>query len=247
MARQQIGSVLAHCSGTSATGKPPLSAGSIDPTEPFRPPVPQAAQIAGPAGVIEARVDDPLPAGATRRAIGVVCHPHPLYGGTMQNKVVHTAARAMQEAGAATVRFNFRGVGASAGQHDRGVGELADALAVIDWARRHFDCDALWLAGFSFGAATALQAVARGARPAKLVTIAPPVGRIITEPMPRPDCPWLIVQGDRDELVDTEAVRSWARSFAPEPELMVIAGAEHFFHGKLGELRSGILAFLREA
>ena len=82
----------------------------------------------------------------------------------MQNKVVHTVARAMQEAGAATVRFNFRGVGASAGHYDDGVGELADALAVVDWARAQFDCDALWLAGFSFGAATALQAAAAAAR-----------------------------------------------------------------------------------
>ena len=223
---------------------PSLPAGSTDTAEPFRPPVPLAVRIAGPAGAIEARVEDPLPAGATRRVVGVVCHPHPLFGGTMQNKVVHTVARAMQEAGAATVRFNFRGVGASEGEHDRGVGELADALAVTEWTRRHFDCDALWLGGFSFGAATALQAASRGARPAKLVTIAPPVGRIITEPVPRPDCPWLIVQGDQDELIDIAAVRTWARSFAPEPELTVIAGAEHFFHGKLGELRSGVLAFL---
>ena len=224
---------------------PPLSAGSTDTADPFRPSVPQAVQIAGPAGAIEARVEDPLKAGEARRVVGVVCHPHPLYGGTMQNKVVHTAARAMQEAGAATVRFNFRGVGASAGKYDQGVGELADALAVIDWTRRHFDCDALWLGGFSFGAATALQAAVRGARPAKLVTIAPPVGRIITETVPRPDCPWLIVQGDQDELIDIEAVHSWASSFVPEPELTVIAGAEHFFHGKLGELRSGVLDFLR--
>jgi uncharacterized protein len=247
MPRQRTGSVLAHCCPSPAAGKLPLSEASTDTTEPFRPPVPQAVQIAGPAGVLEARVEDPLPGGESRRVIGVVCHPHPLYGGTMQNKVVHTAARAMQEEGAATVRFNFRGVGASEGQYDQGVGELADTLAVIDWARRHFDCDTLWLAGFSFGAATALQAASRGAGPAKLVTIAPPVGRIITEPVARPDCPWLIVQGDQDELIDLEAVRSWARRFAPEPELQVIEGAEHFFHGKLGELRSVLLAFLRKA
>jgi hypothetical protein len=226
---------------------PSLPVVPTDAAEPFRPPAPLAVRIAGPAGAIEARVEDPLPTGATRRVVGVVCHPHPLFGGTMQNKVVHTVARAMQEAGAATVRFNFRGVGASEGQHDRGVGELADALVVTEWTRRHFGCDTLWLGGFSFGAATALQAASRGARPAKLVTIAPPVGRIITEPVPRPDCPWLIVQGDHDELIDIEVVRSWARGFAPEPELKVIAGAEHFFHGKLGELRSGVLAFLRKA
>jgi uncharacterized protein len=213
----------------------------------FRPPAPQAVQIAGPAGALEARLEDPVPAGAPRRAVGVVCHPHPLHGGTMQNKVVHTAARALQEAGAATVRFNFRGVGASAGRYDNGIGELADALAVIDWTRAHFGCDTLWLAGFSFGAATALQAAARGARPSRLVTIAPPVGRIITQPVTRPECPWLIVQGDVDELIELSAVQAWAAGFAPEPPLQVIAGAEHFFHGKLAQLREAILGFVREA
>ena len=209
--------------------------------------MPEAVHIAGPAGTLEARIDDPLPAGAPRRVVGVVCHPHPLHGGTLQNKVVHTAARALQEAGAATVRFNFRGVGASAGRYDNGVGELADALAVVDWTRAHFGCDALWLAGFSFGAATALQAAAQGARPLKLVTIAPPVGRIITEPVARPDCPWLIVQGDQDELIDLSAVRAWVAGFAPEPQLHVIEGAEHFFHGKLTQLREAILGFVRAA
>jgi uncharacterized protein len=211
----------------------------------FRPPAPQAIAIPGPAGTIEARIEDPLAEGQARQVIGVVCHPHPLHGGTMQNKVVHTAARAMQEAGAATVRFNFRGVGASAGVYDNGVGELADALAVVDWARTHFDCETLWLAGFSFGAATALQAATRGAAPDRLVTIAPPVGRIIVEPMPRPDCPWLVVQGDQDELVDVELVRRWVAGYAPAPELAVLAGAEHFFHGRLNELRATVLSFVR--
>ncbi len=216
------------------------------PTAAFKPPAPQAAELPGPAGTLEARIEDPIPPAGRRRVIGVVCHPHPLHGGTMQNKVVHTAARAMQEAGAATVRFNFRGVGRSTGRYDGGPGELADALAVIDWARRHFDCDALWLAGFSFGAATALQAATQGARPLRLMTIAPPVGRIITTPVPRPECPWLIVQGDQDELVDLEAVRQWAAGYTPMPELHVIDGAEHFFHGKLTLLREALLAFLRD-
>ena len=215
------------------------------PAESFRPPVPQAAVIPGPAGNLEARIENPVPADAVHRVVGVLCHPHPLYGGTMQNKVVHTAARAMQEAGAATVRFNFRGVGRSGGQYDKGVGELEDALAVVQWTRAHFGCDAVWLAGFSFGAAVALQAAARDARPRRLVTIAPPVGRILTEPVARPDCPWLIVQGDRDELVEAGAVRAWAASYEPAPELLVIGGAEHFFHGKLLELRAGVTAFLR--
>lgn len=215
--------------------------------EPFRPPVPQAAQIPGPAGLLEARLENPMPEGASARVIGVVCHPHPLHGGTMQNKVVHTTARALQEAGAPTVRFNFRGVGASAGQYDHGIGELDDVLAVVAWARAHFACDAVWLAGFSFGAATALQAASRGARPLRLVTIAPPVGRIITQPVTRPDCPWLIVQGDRDELIELEAVRTWAAGFSPAPRLHLVEGAEHFFHGKLTQLREAVLGFVRES
>ena len=215
------------------------------PPDPFRPPVPQAAVIPGPVGDLEARIENPVPADAVHRVVGVVCHPHPLHGGTMQNKVVHTAARAMQEAGAATVRFNFRGVGRSVGLYDKGAGELEDALAVVDWARAHFGTEELWLAGFSFGSAVALQAASRDARPRRLVTIAPPVGRILTEPVARPACPWLIVQGDRDELVEAEAVRAWAASYEPAPQLLVIGGAEHFFHGKLLELRAGILEFLR--
>lgn len=211
----------------------------------FRPPVPQAVTLAGPAGPLEARVEDPSP-GSAPRQVGVVCHPHPLYGGTMQNKVVHTLARSMQELGAATVRFNFRGVGGSAGAYDGGVGELEDALAVCAWARRQWNCEALWLAGFSFGAAVALQA-AQTTAPRALVTVAPPVGRIIVAPVPRPQCPWLVVQGDHDELVDVAAVRRWAAGYVPAPQLAVLAGAEHFFHGRLGELRGAVLEFLSGA
>lgn len=208
----------------------------------FRPPVPQAVRIAGPAGVLEARLEEPEPT-RVPATVGVVCHPHPLYGGTMQNKVVHTVARAMQELGVPSVRFNFRGVGASEGRYDGGAGELDDALAVCEWARRRWDGAALWLAGFSFGAAVSLQAAAT-VRPASLVTVAPPVGRIIVTPLPRPPCAWLIVQGDRDELVDVAQVRRWSAGFAPPPRLAVIAGAEHFFHGRLAELRSAVIEFL---
>jgi hypothetical protein len=208
----------------------------------FRPPAPRPATIAGPAGALEARVEDPSP-GVTPFACGVVCHPHPLYGGTMQNKVVHTVARAMQELGVPTVRFNFRGVGGSAGQYDAGRGELEDALAVCAWARTNWGCEALWLAGFSFGAAVALEAAAL-ARPAALVTVAPPVGRIIVSAVARPPCPWLIVHGDRDELVDVATVRRWSGQFEAPPRFVELAGAEHFFHGRLGEVRAVVMAFL---
>lgn len=208
----------------------------------FRPPVPRPVTISGPAGAIEGRVEEPAPV-EPPGICGVVCHPHPLYGGTMQNKVVHTLARAMQELGVPTLRFNFRGVGGSDGHYDGGVGELEDALAACDWARSQWDCGALWLAGFSFGSAVALQAAAT-VRPAMLVTVAPPVGRIIVAPVERPPCPWLVVQGDHDELVDADEVRSWSDGFSPPPHLEILAGAEHFFHGRLVELRSIVRSFL---
>ena len=163
----------------------------------------------------------------------------------MQNKVVHTAARAMQELGAPTVRFNFRGVGASDGRYDEGVGEVEDALATCAWARATWHCEALWLAGFSFGSAVALRA-AIAARPAALITIAPPVGRIIVNPVERPQCPWLVVQGERDELVDAGEVRRWVSGFEAPPRLAMLADAEHFFHGQLGGLRAAVIAFLSE-
>jgi alpha/beta superfamily hydrolase len=210
----------------------------------FRPPLPQAITIDGPAGSLEARLEDPA-AGARPRHVGVICHPHPQFGGTMQNKVVHTLARAMQELGAPTVRFNFRGVGASAGTYGDGAGEARDALAAIRWARAHWDCDGLWLAGFSFGAAIALN-VTTEALPAALVTVAPPVKRVAITLTARPACPWLIVQGDADDLVRAEDVDQWASRFSPPPRVAKLAGAEHFFHGRLGDLRSAVIEFLRE-
>jgi len=211
--------------------------------EAFRPPVPEAVVIDGPAGALEGRAENPLPDAAVQ-VVGVVCHPHPLYGGTMQNKVVHTLARAMQELGAPTVRFNFRGVGASAGTHDEGRGEIDDAAAAADWARRRWRCDRLWLVGFSFGAAVALQAAPR-LSPERLVTVAPPVARLGLEGMPpRPAADWLIVQGDADEVVDAAEVARWAARYDPRPELIVLAGAEHFFHGRLTELRELVKSFL---
>lgn len=226
--------ILAHC--TLADGGGALVQSG------FRPPVPQAATIPGPAGALEARVEDPA-ADVRPRAVGVVCHPHPLHGGTMQNKVVHTLARAMQELGVPTVRFNFRGVGGSAGAYGDGVGEIEDARAVVAWARERWSCDALWLGGFSFGSAVALQAAAQAA-PAALVTVAPPVGRLLLDPVARPACPWLVVQGDRDELVDFATVRAWVAGYDPPPRFAAMHEAEHFFHGRLGELRAVVSDFL---
>jgi alpha/beta superfamily hydrolase len=211
----------------------------------FQPPNPERLEIPGPVGQLEALREVPASAQAPR-AFGVICHPHPLFGGTMTNKVVHMLARSCHELGVPTLRFNFRGVGASAGQYDDGRGETDDALAVIEQGRALWPGAALWLAGFSFGAWVALRAAPRAAA-ARLVTVAPPVGRCDFSGIPTPTCPWLIVQGDQDELVDAAAVQQWAAQQQPTPELAVLAGAEHFFHGRLNELRDVVGGFLKDA
>ena len=206
----------------------------------FRPPPPEPVVIDGPVGALAAIVEDPRP--ERQRGSAVICHPHPLHGGTMQNKVVHTLARGFQEAGFASVRFNYRGVGASQGQYDEGRGETDDALAVTAWARRRWPAAPLALAGFSFGALIALR-VAGTEAPQRLITVAPSVARADYAGIARPDCPWLIVQGDADELVDYREVQAFAARFVPPPQLRVLPGVDHFFHGRLEDLR----ALLREA
>jgi alpha/beta superfamily hydrolase len=199
--------------------------------------------IAGTAGEIEALLEDPR---ADSAAVAVVCHPHPLHGGTMQNKVTHTLARTFNKMGVPAIRFNFRGVGRSAGSYDQGDGELDDALAVVDYAMRRFPNRKLWLAGFSFGARIALKAAAER-NPELLVTVAPPVGRMDMSGIAQPGCRWIIVQGDNDELVDANAVVEWVDSLDPGPELMIFEGVDHFFHGQLVALRESLLASLDPA
>jgi len=211
-----------------------------------KPPHAERLKLAGPAGTLEALIEIPTPGAdaAAAAAFGVICHPHPLYGGTMDNKVVWTLARAFQELGAPTIRFNFRGVGASGGRYDEGSGEVDDALAVIEHARARWPGAALWLAGFSFGGVVALRAAAP-ARPALLVTVAPGITRVEVGDVPTPGCPWLIVQGELDDVVPAAAVSAWARGLRPPPELTVLPGAGHFFHGRINELRDTVVDFLR--
>lgn len=193
--------------------------------------------LAGLAGPIEALLETPQR--ARDDVIAICCHPHPLYGGTLQNKVVHTLARAAQDQGVASLRFNFRGVGASAGEHDNGEGESDDAAAIADWARRERGRRVIWSLGFSFGAWVAYRLAASRAA-GLLVTVAPPVQRFDFERHAVPACPWLVVQGDADELVNHEAVQGWTRALSPPPEVMIFGGAEHFFHGRLTELRARV-------
>ncbi len=181
----------------------------------------------------------------SRSAFGVVCHPHPLHGGTLDNKVVHTLARALHDVGVPTLRFNFRGVGASEGAFADGIGETDDALAAVAWGRARWPAAAPWLLGFSFGAVVAIRAaVEAGAQ--RLVTVAPAVDRVATD-RALPVCPWLLIQGDADEVIDPAAVLDWAKSLIPAPDVRVMPGAGHFFHGRLPELRAAVVEFAKES
>ncbi len=199
-------------------------------------------EVTGPEGLIETRLD--LPAqGAAPLGVAVLCHPHPLYGGTLDNKVVHTLARTMNELGLAALRFNFRGVGASRGRYAEGIGEQDDLRAVLDAAGAYWPGLPLWLGGFSFGAYVSV-AVAAGRPPAQLVSIAPPVNLFDFTAISRPDCPWLIVQGGADDIVPADEVRAWVAGLAPVPRLVEMMDAGHFFHGRLNQLRELLLGEL---
>jgi alpha/beta superfamily hydrolase len=199
-----------------------------------RSPIKEAASVDGPAGYIEALIESPRDHSGDR--VAVICHPHPQYQGTMLNKVVHTLARTANDLGMPAVRFNFRGVGASDGLYDEGRGETEDAIAVCQWAQEKYSGAALWLAGFSFGAAVAVSAAAK-LPVAQLITVAPPIARLGHLMAKQPTCPWLIVQGAADELVESGEVVDWVNELDPGPELIVLNDVDHFFHGRLTLLR----------
>lgn len=193
-----------------------------------------ATSIQGPAGKLEIAMGTPI--GMDRSAIGIVCHPHPLHGGTMYNKVVTTLSRAFQGLGLTTVRFNFRGVGNSQGSFDHGRGEVDDLLAVVKWLQNEMGHQEIWLAGFSFGAFIAANGAVQ--LPAKkLVTVAPPVMHFPMRDLPPILCDWVLVQGEQDDVVPPEEVFVWAESRQPPPTILRFPEAGHFFHGQLGELR----------
>jgi alpha/beta superfamily hydrolase len=194
---------------------------------------------AGPAGALACALDMPGD-DASARGLAVVCHPHPLHGGTMNNKVVQTVARAFVQRGWRSVRFDFRGVGASEGHWDGGVGEVDDALAVVRAFRA--PGEPLALAGFSFGAYVASQAAARraGRPPAEhVVLVGPAVQNFAVAPLPAGS---LVVHGEADEVVPLSAVLDWARPQA-QP-VVVVPGTGHFFHGQLPLLKSLVLGAL---
>ncbi|MDJ0908464.1 MAG: alpha/beta hydrolase [Woeseiaceae bacterium] len=206
-----------------------------------KPPKTERLFLDGPAGRLEAILE--MPDDVPLSGLAVVLHPHPQHGGTMHNKVAHTLSRAFVRRNHAALRFNFRGTEASEGEYDAGNGELEDALAAIDWLMERQPGLPLWLGGFSFGAAIAIRA-AISARVDGLVTIAPAVSRFANGLDTQPDCPWLVVQGDEDELVEVDETIDWVNGLEPGPELLVFEGAEHFFHGRLVELRDAIDDFV---
>ncbi len=205
---------------------------------------PAGAWIDGPAGRLQVHIDEPQ---TSRPGAAVVCHPHPQYGGTMHNKVVHTLVRAFNLAGLPALRFNFRGVQDSEGTYDEGRGEVDDVLAAVHAARARWPQGPLWLAGFSFGAAAALRAAGDALPDGGLVTVAPPVGYFAARPLTGlPAAPWLLVQGDADDVVDPPEVLTWASRQQPEPVVHVLEGVGHFFHGHLPQLRSLVQTFVHE-
>jgi alpha/beta superfamily hydrolase len=204
--------------------------------------------LQGPVCDLEARLDFPVAGDgidpAAPGAVAVVCHPHPLFGGSLTNKVVHTLARSFNDSGMPSLRFNFRGVGASAGTHDGGAGEVQDALAAVRYTRERWPNAPLWLAGFSFGAAVAVRASVE-AGPAGLVAVAPAVDRMDIGAV-TPGASWLVLLGDADDVVSPQRMLEWARGLNPAPALQVLPGAGHYFHGHLPELRERVTAFLNQ-
>ncbi len=204
--------------------------------------------LPGPAGELEL-LFSPVPSGSEQQSIAVICHPHPLYGGTMNNKVVTTLAKTFLQLNMPTVRFNFRGVGQSAGSYGQAEGELQDLFAVLAWVKETAPQAELWLAGFSFGAYIAIRAAVLLQRShslketalAGLVTVAPPVNHFpLGEPV-KITCPWLVVQGGQDEIVPSEAVLAWLADLDPKPRLISFPEAGHFFHGGLTELKQALI------
>lgn len=193
--------------------------------------------IIGPVGNLE--VACAMPTTTETVGIAIICHPHPLFGGAMGNKVVTTLERFFRERGFATLRFNFRGVGASEGVFDNGMGESDDLHAVAQFARRYYPDLALMLAGFSFGSFVAAR-MANALGAAQLLSIAPPVSKWDFAALDKPRMPWTIVQGELDEVVEPQAVYDFVAQTQPAPTLIRLPDATHFFHGKLLELRTAL-------
>jgi alpha/beta superfamily hydrolase len=192
--------------------------------------------IEGPAGVLEGlHFDQP-----DARGLALICHPNPVKGGTMLNKVVSTLQRTARDAGFATLRFNFRGVGGSAGTHDMNAGEIDDAEAALRWFQAQHPGLPITLLGFSFGgfvaAALAGRVEARGESLERLFMVAPAVSRLVDQPSAE-RCALTIIQPDDDEVIDPASVHAFSAGLERPHELLKVAECGHFFHGKLVDLK----------
>ena len=199
--------------------------------------------LPGPAGDLEAMLSVPK---NDLRGVAVICHPHPQFGGAMSNKVVYTLAAAALDAGLASLRFNFRGVGRSQGSYDHTHGETRDCVAAAQWLQAQQPQLELLLAGFSFGAYVSLKASA-ALKPKNLITVAPPFGRYFEdEQLPdHPACPWLVIHSRDDDTVPFAQTRQSLAQYDPEPEMHAFDGAGHFFQGRLADVRGAATAFLQ--
>jgi len=201
--------------------------------------------LQGPAGKLEAVLWTPT--GAAPEMAALVCHPHPVFGGTMHNKVVFQAAKALDSLGIAVLRFNFRGAGLSEGLHDRGVGEVDDVRAALNFLSEELAEAPLLVAGFSFGCWVGLRAGCEDARVEKLIGIGAPVNNSDFSYLRKCVKPKLFVQGSNDEHGNVETVRQMAASLPGENELVVVEGVDHFFTGNIEELGKAVREWLEPA
>ena len=178
-------------------------------------------------------------------SVVIICHPHPQYQGTMHNKVVTTVHKAFYEQSMATIRFNYRGVGHSEGDYGNKQGEIEDLFSVIAWIKQKFPQVKLYLAGFSFGAYIAYKVTVDSEYASQimgLTLIAPPVVYFEFNDLPEPQCPWIVAQGEQDEVFDANTVFAWVKQKKQSPIVLRFHDASHFFHGKLITLKSELQA-----
>jgi hypothetical protein len=204
--------------------------------------------IDGPAGRLEALLKESESAGEPGplpSRVAIVCHPHPLFGGTMHNKVVYRIAKAFLKADFAVLRFNFRGVGRSEGEHDDGIGERDDLRAAIRLMEERYSESEIWLAGFSFGAAVMLRAACDENRVRALIAAGTPVSKYSFSAVQACDKPKLFVQGSLDQYGTVAELTRFFASLREPKELRIIEGADHFFEGHLDELYQAVYDFVR--
>jgi len=197
----------------------------------------------GPTGRLEAILWTPS-SGTRPPLAAVVCHPHPLFGGTMHNKVVYQVAKSLDALGIPVLRFNFRGAGLSEGEHDRGLGEQNDVRAALDFLSGECSSVPLLVAGFSFGCVVGLRAGCEDARVSQLIGLGLPVNSTDVSFLSRCSKPKLFVHGSDDEYGAIEKVKTLVASLPGENHLVVVEGAEHFFKGKLGQVDRAITSWI---